>query len=81
MHVSLGRARFLVRTLALCLLAGAMVHGLAGCSHAGGRPPVDSPIYAFQPADPDDYTDDTDADDDSDSDTDSSDDGASDDGD
>ena len=72
MHASLGRARFLVRTLALCLLAGAMVHGLAGCTHAGGKPPVDSPIYAFQPADPDDYADDTDADDDSD-DTDSSD--------
>jgi hypothetical protein len=37
------------------LLAGALTHGLAGCTNPGGRPPVDSPIYAFQPVDPDDY--------------------------
>jgi hypothetical protein len=63
MHASMGRARHLVRFVALCLLAGAMVHGLAGCTNPGGRPPVDSPIYAFQPADPDDYSDDADSDD------------------
>ena len=64
MHASLGRAR-LARFVALCLLAGAAVAGLGACSHAGGRPPVDSPIYAFQPVDPDEYSQDTDDDDDS----------------
>ena len=66
------RARSLVRSLALLLLAGALTHGLAGCTNPGGRPPVDSPIYAFQPVDPDDYADedadDSDAADDADAD-------------
>ena len=85
MHASQGRARSSVRTLArslgralaLALAAGSLVHGLAGCTHAGGKPPVDSPIYAFQPADPDDFA----GDDDSDTDDSSTDDSGGDDGD
>ena len=73
MHASMGRARFLVRTLAVCLLAASAAGGLAGCTHAGGKVPADSPVYAFQPADPDDFAGDSDADDDDDS---SDDDGA-----
>jgi hypothetical protein len=58
MHASSGRVRHLVRLLALGLLAAATAT-VAGCgASAGGRPPVDSPIYAFQPADPDDFADD-----------------------
>jgi hypothetical protein len=74
MHASMGKARLLVRSLATILLAGAMVHGLAGCTHAGGKVPVDSPVYAFQPADPDDFAND-DGDDDDDDGGDSADDG------
>ena len=73
MHASSARwtnARLLARSVALCLLAAAAVAGLGGCTHASGAPPVDSPVYQFQPVDPDDYADDTDddeADDDADS--------------
>ena len=69
MHASSARwnsARILARSVALCLLACAAVSGLgglSGCTHAGGRAPVDSPIYQFQPADPDDFSDNTNADD------------------
>ena len=69
-------ARHLARSLALCLLASAAVAGLGACSHAGGKPPVDSPIYQFQPADPDDFSNATD---DSDDDTDDTSDDAPDD--
>ncbi len=42
-----------LRALALCLLAAALG---AGCSaNPGGKVPVASPIYAFQPVDPDEY--------------------------
>ena len=78
MHASLGRARLVARfvrqLVVLGLLAGAAVSGLGACSHAGGRPPVDSPIYAFQPVDPDEYNQDTDDDDDDSGDTGGSDD-------
>ena len=64
MHASSAR-RALVRSLALCLLAAAGLAGLGGCgASAGGRPPVDSPIYAFQPVDPDEYAEETDDEDD-----------------
>ena len=54
MHASSGRVRHLGRLLALALLAASVT--VAGCgASAGGRPPVDSPIYSFQPADPDDF--------------------------
>jgi hypothetical protein len=58
------RARFLVRSLLLGLVAAA---GLGACTKPGGRPPVDSPVYAFQPADPDEFAD-PDAEDDDDGD-------------
>ena len=73
MHASSARwtfarllARSVARPVALSLLASAALAGLgslSGCTHAGGAPPVDSPIYAFQPADPDDYSTDADSDD------------------
>ncbi len=60
MHATSARskARLLARSVALCLLAAAGLHGLAGCTHAGGKVPVDAPVYAFQPVDPDEYSDD-----------------------
>ncbi len=64
MHAS-SRSGLLARSVVSCLLALVAIAGVGGCSAgAGGRPPVDSPVYAFQPVDPDEYAaDDEDADD------------------
>ena len=64
MHASSGSG-LLARSVVSCLLALVAIGGVGGCSAgAGGRPPVDSPVYAFQPVDPDEYAaDDEDADD------------------